>query len=69
MNMRSRICACAAKITSSSASRPEPMNIEFTKDFQKNEYKRLEGREVQTIKWACAIILNQPGLTNDFNLL
>jgi hypothetical protein len=69
MNTRSRTRYCVVEIASSSMPRPDPMNIEFTEDFQKNQYKRLEGWELQTTEWVCPIILTQLSLTNDFNLL
>jgi hypothetical protein len=50
MNMRSLTRARAAEIASSSTPRQDHMNIEFTKDFKKNRYKRLEGQEVETTK-------------------
>jgi hypothetical protein len=61
----------AAKATSSSAPAPrnDRMVIRFTEDIHKNRFGILKNREIKSTKWACPTILNQLGMTNDFNLL
>ena len=69
MNTRSRTHVSADATSRTAAPSDELMGIEFTENFNTNCFRRLKNREIQSTKWACPTILNQLGLTNDFNLL
>jgi hypothetical protein len=47
MNTRSHTRVCSLEVTSSSAPQRNLMGIEFLEDYQKNRFKKIEGREVQ----------------------
>ena len=69
MNTRSRTRLHAEASSRATTLSDERMGIEFTERFNTNRFARLKDREIQSTKWACPTILNQLGMTNDFNLL
>ena len=69
MNTRSRTRLHAEASSRAAALSDEQMGIEFTENFNTNRFGRIKDREIQSTKWACPTILNQLGMTNDFNLL
>ena len=68
MNTRSQTRAHAAA-SASRAVAQEHMGIRFRDELQRDRFNRIKNREVKATKWACPIILNQIGISNDFNLL
>src|SRR3954469_6020550 len=44
------------------------MGIQFKNELQRDCFNKIKNREVKTTKWDCPIILNQLGISNDFNL-
>ena len=68
MNTRSKTCACAATSASRTVAQ-EHMGIRFRDELQRDCFNMINNREVKATKWACPIILNQLGISNDFNLL
>jgi hypothetical protein len=61
----------AAKASSSSA--PPLMNdrmcIQLTGDIPISWFNMLIKREIKSTKWACPTTINEPGITNDFDLI
>ena len=68
MNTRSR-ARLQAETSACDALNKEWMGIEFIENFSITRFGRLKEREIRSTKWACPTILNQLGMTNDFNLL
>ena len=68
MNTRSQTHARAAA-SASRAVAQERMGIRFRNELQRDRFNRIKNQEVKAIKRACPIILNQLGISNDFNLL
>ena len=70
MNTRSQTCARATASSSrAAAAAQDRMGIRFADELHRDRFNKIKNREVKTTKWACPIILNQLGITNDFNLL
>ena len=69
MNTRSQTRVHAEASTRATPPSDEQLGIEFTENFNTNRFRRLKNREIQSTKWACPTILNQLGMTDDFNLL
>ena len=70
MNTRSQTRARATASSSrAAAAAQDRMGIWFADEQHRDCFNRIKIREVKTTKWACPIILNQLGITNDFNLL
>ena len=68
MNTRSR-ARLQAETSARDALNKERMGIEFIENFSITRFGRLKEREIRSTKWACPTILNQLGMTDDFNLL
>ena len=67
---RSQTRACATESSSrAAAAAQDRMGIRFADEQHHDRFNMIKNREVKTTKWACPIILNQLGMTNDFNLL
>ena len=70
MNTRSQT---RARATTSSfwaaAAAQDRMGILLADELHRDCFNKIKNQEVKTTKWACPIILNQLGMTNDFNLL
>ena len=70
MNTRSQARARATASSSrAAAAAQDRMGIRFADKQHRDRFNKIKNREVKTTKWACPIILNQLGITNDFNLL
>ena len=70
MNTRSQARARATASSSrAAATAQDRMGIRFADEQHCDRFNKIKNREVKTTKWACPIILNQLGITNDFNLL
>src|SRR4051812_37096939 len=72
MNTRSQTRACAAASSSQAAATTASrgrMGIRFRNELQHDLFSKINNREVKATKWACPVILNQFGVSNDFNLL
>ena len=68
MNTRSQTRAHATASASWVISQ-ERMGIRFRDEAHRERFNKIKNREVKATKWACPIILNQLGISNDFNLL
>ena len=68
MNTRTQTHACATT-SASWAVAQERMGIWFRNELQRDCFDRIKNREVKATKWAYPIILNQLGISDDFNLL
>ena len=62
-------CTCHREFFSAAATAQDRMGIWFVDKQHRDRFNKIKNREVKTTKWACPIILNQLGITNDFNLL
>ena len=70
MNTRSQTRARATASSSrAAAAAQDRMGIRFADKQHRDRFNKIKNREVKTTKWVCPIILNQLGITNDFNLL
>ena len=70
MNTRSQTRARATVSSSQAAATAQDrMGIRFADELHSDRFNKIKNREVKTTKWAWPIILNQLGITNDFNLL
>ena len=68
MNTRSQTRARATDSASRDVAQ-ERMGIRFRDEAHRDRFNRIKNREVKATKWACPIILNQLGISDDFNLL
>ena len=68
MSTRIQTRACATASASRAAAQ-ECMGIKFKDEPQHDRFNRIKNWEVKTRKWAYPTILNQLGVSNDFNLL
>ena len=64
MNTRSR-----TRIQARDALNQERMGIKFVERTKADRFGLLKKREIRSTKWACPTMINQLGITNDFNLL
>src|SRR4051812_7541878 len=70
MNTRSQMCAHdAASSSQAAAVAQDRMGIRFRNELQRDRFNKIKNREVKTTKWDCPVILNQLGISNDFDLL
>src|SRR3954465_6274971 len=70
MNTRSQTRARAiASSSQAAAAAQDRMRIRFRNELQHDRFNKIKNREVKTTKWACSVILNQLGISNNFNLL
>ena len=56
-----------AATSSSRVGAQECMGMRFTNESHRDRFDRIKNREVKATKWACPDLLNQLGISDDFN--